>query len=158
MNFGSTAKTVQLFGGWEKVWSGGCTGRRKKSSFISGKMRPGQGHHETNHMPCPGWYNIRRMALSFLAKVGPPEGSRDSPAEAVPCPARLLPALTAAVLGSCPVEMLWSSLPTRCSRDTAMVAVFRLASSHPDTEPVPPQGAIPMRPSGPTERRNRARR
>jgi hypothetical protein len=26
--------------------------------------------------------------------------------------------------------------PARCSRDTAMVAVFRLASSHPDRSPV----------------------
>ena len=60
-----------------------------------------------------------------------PEGSCDRPADAVPCPARLLPARTCRrmpVLLSRPVL----PLPARCSRDTAKVAVFRLASSHPD--------------------------
>jgi hypothetical protein len=50
----------------------------------------------------PGWYIIRRPALSFLVMGG----------------------------------------PARCSRDTAKVAVFRLASTHPDRRPVPVDGKM----------------
>jgi hypothetical protein len=49
----------------------------------------------------PGLVQYQRRALSFLAKVAHPEGSRDRPADAVPCPARLLPTRTGAVFLFC---------------------------------------------------------
>ena len=65
-----------------------------------------------------------------------PEGSRDGPALrsrnrlafSRPRPYARVP-----VLLGCP-DLTW---PARCSRDTAMVAVFRLASSHPQPETDP---------------------
>ena len=79
----------------------------------------------------PGWYNIDVRHYLSWQWLAHPEGSCDRPADAVPCPTRLLPARTCRrmpVLLSSP-DLPW---PARCSRDTAKVAVFRLASTHPD--------------------------
>ncbi|MEN6396590.1 MAG: hypothetical protein ABFC78_08920 [Methanoregula sp.] len=45
--------------------------------------------------------------------------------------------------------------PARCSRDTAKVAVFRLASSHPDRKPVPVDRKMLFAPVGPAQQSER---
>ena len=119
-----------------KVSGGGCTGIRRRSFFGTGKRWPGQGHRDANQKSPAGLVQYRRPALSFLAKVGPPRRLTRRARPAVPYPARLLPARTAAVV---PVLLRCPDPPgpARCSRDTAKVAVFRLASSHPHPETLP---------------------
>ena len=102
-----------------------------------------------------------------------PEDSRDGPALrprnrlafSRPRPYARVP-----VILGCP-DLTW---PARCSRDTAMVAVFRLASSHPRPETDPRRSyryilpallraggakrAVGRGRSGPSERRFRVRR
>ena len=99
-----------------------------------------QGHHESNQRALPGWYIIGvRHYLSWQS--WPTPKTRATGPHAVPYPARLIPARTAAVCLSC-----WAALilpgPARCSRDTAMVAVFRLASFPPPTGNRPPFRAL----------------
>ncbi len=76
--------------------------------------------------------NVSTPGIIFLGKrLGPPRRlerrartrSRNRLAFSLPRPYARVP-----VLLGCP-DHTW---PARCSRDTAMVAVFRLASSHPD--------------------------
>jgi hypothetical protein len=76
---------------------------QEKNPFLLWVKRtwPGQGHHEANHEPSPGWYNIDPRHYLSWQRLAHPEDSRDSPAEAVPYPARLLLALFVAVFLYC---------------------------------------------------------
>ena len=85
--------------------------------------------------------NVSTPGIIFLGKrLGPPRRltrrartrSRNRLAFSLPRPYARVP-----VLLGCP-DHTW---PARCSRDTAMVAVFRLASSHPDRKPGPDRGS-----------------
>jgi len=129
-------KRSNHFLGWGKVWSGGCTGWRRKIIFWYRKKVARTGTPWLQSRALPGLVHYRRPALSFLAKVGPPRRLTRRARPAVPYPARLLPARTrcrVTVLLRCPDL----PGPARCSRDTAKVAVFRLASSHPQPETLP---------------------
>ena len=128
---GVPEKTINHLGDGEKSDLVAAPDEEKNPFLLRVKGGPDRDTMRSNQEPCPGWYNIDARHYLFWQRLAHPEGSRDRPAEAVPYPARLLPARTAAVrvpvLLRCP-DLPW---PTRCSRDTAMVAVFRLASSHP---------------------------
>jgi hypothetical protein len=124
-------------------------------------VKYGPGRDTMRPIICPARVGTISDAWHYLfwQRWARPEGSRDRPADAVPYPARLLPALTAAVPCSCPVEMPWIFLYPPDAHATRRMSPC--SGSHPPTRtpsPSPPQGAILMRPSGPTERRNRARR
>ncbi len=114
---------------------------KKKILFHLVKTVARQGHHEVQSRALPGLVHYRLPGIIFLGKgwptlkahaTGPLMRSRNRFA---------FSPLTAAVI---PVPLRCSDLPwpTRCSRDTAKVAVFRLASSHPGPEPVLPSGRL----------------
>lgn len=97
--------------------------------FLSVKSGPDRDTMRPIKEPCPGWYNIDARHYLFWQSWPTPKAPATGPA-AVPYLARLLPARTRYRV---PVLLRCPDLPgpARCSRDTAMVAVFRLASSHP---------------------------
>ena len=73
---------------------GGCTRRRKELFVIAGRGWPDRVTMRSIKRALPGWYNIDVRHYLSWQWLAHPEGSRDRPADAVPCPARLLPART----------------------------------------------------------------
>ena len=62
---------------------------KKKSFFITGKKWPGQGHHEVNQEPCPGWYYIDARHYLYWQRWAHPMLTRHGEGRRVP--ARILP-------------------------------------------------------------------
>jgi len=128
---GVPEKTINYFWDGEKSALVAAPGK-EKNPFILVKRWPGRNTVTPIKGPA-GLVQYRRLALSFLAKLAHPEGSRDGPAlrsrnrlafSRPPPLSRVLVLLGCSDLPG----------PARCSRDTAKVAVFRLASSHPQPE------------------------
>ena len=104
--------------------------------FVPVKGGPDRGTMSPIKEPCRV-STLSTPGIIFLGKVGPPRRLTRRARPAVPYPARLLPApRRAPVCLSCWAVLIFL-LPARCSRDTAIVAVFRLASSHPQPETLP---------------------